>query len=58
MSEYPYLLMMANLWPGYCNNKLERMNIKVDKENGKVVVMVNGQAQKVRRFKAMNFGIT
>ena len=50
--------MMANLWPGYCNNKLERMNIKVDKENGKVVVMVNGQAQKVRRFKAMNFGIT
>ena len=42
LSEYPYLLILMKLWPGYWKNHLERINMKVDEDNGKYVVMVNG----------------
>ena len=29
-SWYPYLLMLMKLWPGYFNNQLERVDIKLD----------------------------
>ena len=35
LSEYNYLLMLINIWPGDWNNRPERINIKLDKENGK-----------------------
>ena len=34
-SEFPYLLMLIKLWPGYWMNQLKRMNQKVDEDNGK-----------------------
>ena len=36
-SEFPYLLMLIKLWPGYCTSKLKRMNQKVYEDNGKVL---------------------
>ena len=58
LSEYPYLLILMKLWPGGWKNQSERMNMKVDEDYGKPVVMVNVQAQKVWHFQAMNFGRT
>ena len=49
-SEFPYLLMLIKLWPGYWMNQLKRMNRKVDKENGKEFNKVNVRYQKVLRF--------
>ena len=34
-SEFPYLVMLINLWPDNWNTQLKRMNKKVDKDNGK-----------------------
>ena len=42
--------MSIKLWPGYWKNQLESMNITVDEENGKYVVMVKVQSQEVWRF--------
>ena len=39
--EYPYLLILMNLWPEAWKNKLEMMNMKIDKENEKDVLIVN-----------------
>ena len=50
LSEYPYLLMLIKLQPGYCKNQLERINKKVDEENVKAAGMVNIWYQKFRRF--------
>ena len=47
--------MLMKLWPGYWKNRLEIINIKVDEENGKSVIMVNGQAQKVLWFLINDF---
>ena len=55
LSEYPYLLMSTELWPGDCTNKLERMNMNVDEENWKAVFTVNRRAQKDRRFSSNKF---
>ena len=43
------------LWPEYYNNKLKRMNMKVDEENGKAAGMVNGQYQNVCKFSINGF---
>ena len=40
-SEYTYLLILMKLWPGAWNNQLEMMNMKIDKENEKDVLIVN-----------------
>ena len=50
LSEYPYLLMLVNIFTGYCKNQLESMDSKVDEDNGESVGMVNGQARKFWRF--------
>ena len=42
--------MLMKLWPGDWRNQLERMNMKVDEENGKSEEMVNGRARKAWRF--------
>ena len=55
LSEYPYLLISMKVWPGYWKNQLERMNMKVDEENGKAAGMVNGRYRKVRRFSINGF---
>ena len=46
---------LINLWPGDWKNKLERMNIKVDEDNGKSVGMVNVRARKFWRFSSNEF---
>ena len=38
------------LWTVDWKNQLERMNMKVDEDNGKYVGMLKGQSQKVWRF--------
>ena len=55
LSEYPYLLILLKLWPGDWNYHLRSMNIKVDENNGKYLVMVNGLYQNVWRFSSSGF---
>ena len=57
-SEFPYVLMLINIWPGNWNTQFKRTNQKVDEENGKSLGKVNVQYQKVHRFPEMNFGRT
>ena len=45
--EYPYLLILIKIWPGYWNNQSERMNTKVDEDNGKSAGMMNGRYRNV-----------
>ena len=40
LSEYLYLLMLINIWPGDWKNQFEGVNIKVDKDNWESVGMV------------------
>ena len=47
--------MLIKLWPGDWNNQLEGVNMNVDEDNGKSVGMVNGRAQKGRRFSRNEF---
>ena len=47
LSYNPYIFMSMEIWPGDWKNQLERMNMKVDEENGKAMGMVNGQAWRV-----------
>ena len=42
LSEYPYLITLTDLWPGYWKNKSERINMNAYKDNGKSVGIVNG----------------
>ena len=35
LSEYNYLLMLMYIWPGYCDNQLESMKIRVGEGNGR-----------------------
>ena len=50
LSDYPYLLILMKLWPRYLKNQSERMNMKVDEDNRKSVVIVNGRDWKVQWF--------
>ena len=34
-SEFPHLLILINIWHGYCKTQLKRMNMKVDEDNVK-----------------------
>ena len=43
MSGYNYLLMLMKICPRDWENKLERMNMRVDEDNGRVVGMGNGR---------------
>ena len=55
LSEYPYLLILMNIWPGNWNNQLERTNINVDGDNGKAVRMANGWDRKFWQFSRNEF---
>ena len=50
MSEYFYLLISTKIRPGDCNNKLKETNMKLNEENDKALVMVNGQYRNNWRF--------
>ena len=43
LSEYPYLLILMEIWHGDWNNSSKRTYMKVDEDNGKAVGMVNGR---------------
>ena len=49
--------MLMKLTTGDWNNQSERMNMKVDEENCKSVVMVNGRYWKRWQFSALSFGL-
>ena len=54
-NEFPYLLMLINLWSGNCKNQLKRINQKVDEENGKALDKRNVRYRKVRQFSSNTF---
>ena len=47
--------MLIKIWPGNWISKLNRMNQKVDEENGKAFNKVNVRYRKVRRFYSNEF---
>ena len=47
LSEYHYLLILMKIRTRDWDNKLEKMNIGVDKKNDKTVGIVKGQSRKV-----------
>ena len=49
-SEFPYLLILINIWPGDFISQLKRMNRKADEDDGKALNKGNVRYQKVRRF--------
>ena len=55
MGKYPFLLILIKLCTGYFKNKLKGMNMKVDEDNGKTAVMVNGRYQNCCRFSSNEF---
>ena len=58
MSEYPYLLVSMKIWTGYSDNQLERMNMRVDDDNGIAMIMGKLRIRKFQHLQAMNFGRT
>ena len=54
-SEFTYLLILINLWPGDWTNHLKRTNKKVDEDNGNVLNKGNVRYLKVRRFSSNEF---
>ena len=47
--------MLMKICTGYWNNQLERMDMKVEEDNGISAGMVNGRAWKVRQFSSNEF---
>ena len=43
LSEYPYLLILMEIWHRDWKNHLKRTYMKVDEDNGKTVGLVNGR---------------
>ena len=54
-SEFPYLLMLVKLQPVNLKTQLKRMNLKVDKENGKATGIGNERYQNIWRFSINEF---
>ena len=50
--------MLINIWPGYWEDKSEKINMRVYEVNEKSVGMVKGGLVKFGGFQVMNFGIT
>ena len=50
MSDCTYLLRLKNIRSGDWGNQLERMNMRVEKDNGESVGTVNGRDRKVLQF--------
>ena len=56
--DFPYLLMLLKLWNGDWEDQLERMNNKVDEDNGRVGNQDNGGFGRFRGFQGTNSGRT
>ena len=41
--DFTYILMLTKIWPGDCKTQLKGTNLRLDEENGKALVMVNGR---------------
>ena len=54
-SEFPYLLMLIKLWPGYWIGQLKRMSQKLDYDNGKAFNKGNVRYRKVCWFSSNEF---
>ena len=48
--NFPYLLMLIKVWPGYWEEHPDRINNKVDEDNGRGGNQENGQFWKLQRF--------
>ena len=53
--EFPYLIMLIKIWTGDWKDNLKTMNLKVNEENGKVMVIGNGWYRKSFRFSSNAF---
>ena len=53
--RFPYLIVSIKLCLGDWNNSLKSMNMKVDKDNGKSIVIGNGRYLKFRQFSSNEF---
>ena len=51
----PYLKMLIKIWPGNWIDQLNRMNQKVNEENGKQLNKCNVRYRKVCRFPSCEF---
>ena len=58
MKEFPSLLILIKLWNKDWEEQLDRMNNKVDEENGIGGTQENGQFWKLRLFQGTNSGRT
>ena len=47
--------MLIKIWPGSWKTQLNKMNYKLDEENGKVLGKGNGRYQKICRFSRNEF---
>ena len=47
--------MLINLFTGYWETQLKMMNLRVDEENGKSLLMLNGGYRNVCRFSSNKF---
>ena len=54
-SEFPYLIILIKLWPGYWMNRLKMMNQKVNEYNGKALNKGNVRYRKICRFSSNEF---
>ena len=54
-SEFPYLLILIKLWPVDFITRLNRINQKVDEENGKVLNKGNVRYRKVCQFPSNDY---
>ena len=50
VKEFPYYLMLMDLWPGDWEEKIDRMNKTVDEDNGRGETQETGQFRKLRQF--------
>ena len=52
---FPYLLILIKLWPRHWEDQINRMNKKVDEDNGRGDPEWNELFQKLRRFSRNGF---
>ena len=55
MKELPYFSMLMKLWHGDWEEQLDRMNKKVDEDNGRGETQDNRQFRKLRRLSRNKF---
>ena len=55
LSEYNYLLMLMNLWPGDWDNQSEMMNMRVDEDNMRAIGTEKGRIRKFQRLSSNEY---